>query len=456
MHVRSKCALVLGIALTALTLTSCSDRPTTGLERPGAELAFVLIPPDYVSTIGIQVTGPGIDSALVFNFSISNGVATGTLRLPAGAGRHLVARAFDDTGVETHRGDTTVTLVEGTNPSVSFLLKPLVGGQPLTVTIGSNVVAVNRRDTTIAQGDTVRFTATAVNWRGVAVPADSVTWASSNPAVATVSASGLVTALAAGTANVVASYEGAASHRMLTVRQAGTFASLVFDGVRQYAETPNASDLSFAGNYTLEAWVKLSRYQASHLISKWGLFPNASYVLAIGTDGMLDAGLWKTSYGFDEVKATVALALGTWQHVAVVHASDSLRLYVDGSLVALTTGVGSLASSTCVLAMGRTSEEPASHDWSYFPGAMSDVRVWNVARTSAQIAGSRSVRLTGSEAGLVVYWRLDEGVGDVAQDATGHGHTARLGGAAGADSADPTWSTDGPSFSVSATRSRLR
>jgi hypothetical protein len=36
-------------------------------------------------------------------------------------------------------------------------------------------------------------------------------------------------------------------------------------------------------------------------------------------------------------------------------------------------------------------------------------------------------------------WRLDEGAGQIAGDATGHGNTGQLGSTAGADAADPTW-----------------
>jgi hypothetical protein len=36
-------------------------------------------------------------------------------------------------------------------------------------------------------------------------------------------------------------------------------------------------------------------------------------------------------------------------------------------------------------------------------------------------------------------WTLDEGAGQVAGDATGHGNTGQLGSTAGADAADPTW-----------------
>ena len=53
-----------------------------------------------------------------------------------------------------------------------------------------------------------------------------------------------------------------------------------------------------------------------------------------------------------------------------------------------------------------------------FDGLMDDVRVWNVARTAEEIADNMHKELTGTEPGLVGYWRLN---GDFA-DASGNGN----------------------------------
>jgi hypothetical protein len=54
----------------------------------------------------------------------------------------------------------------------------------------------------------------------------------------------------------------------------------------------------------------------------------------------------------------------------------------------------------------------------FFPGAIDDVRVWQVARSLTQIAGDMDRRLTGFELGLVGYYRFDETRGTVALDMT--------------------------------------
>jgi len=47
-----------------------------------------------------------------------------------------------------------------------------------------------------------------------------------------------------------------------------------------------------------------------------------------------------------------------------------------------------------------------------FDGLIDDVRVWNVERTATEIADNYNKELTGSETGLVGYWKLNSTLGD--------------------------------------------
>ena len=49
---------------------------------------------------------------------------------------------------------------------------------------------------------------------------------------------------------------------------------------------------------------------------------------------------------------------------------------------------------------------------------LSDVRIWSVARTDAEINANKNQRLFGNEAGLAAYWKLNEGTGTSASDST--------------------------------------
>ena len=85
------------------------------------------------------------------------------------------------------------------------------GTLSLTVTAPATApasVSVTAPTTRITVGQTVQATATALDAHGTALTGRTVTWSSSSPAIATVSASGLVTAVAGGTTAINAAVEG--------------------------------------------------------------------------------------------------------------------------------------------------------------------------------------------------------------------------------------------------------
>src|SRR5262249_46052651 len=61
-----------------------------------------------------------------------------------------------------------------------------------------------------------------------------------------------------------------------------------------------------------------------------------------------------------------------------------------------------------------------------FRGDIDEVRIWNFALTQNDILQNMNSLLTGSEAGLVGYWRFDEGNGTTTADRSGHGATGTL------------------------------
>ena len=78
-------------------------------------------------------------------------------------------------------------------------------------------------------------------------------------------------------------------------------------------------------------------------------------------------------------------------------------VFKDGSFLGSATNesvsTGTFNIST-IGALRRTSTDR------FVGGSISDVRIWNVARTPEQIAANYTNRLTGTEPGLVGYWPL--------------------------------------------------
>lgn len=120
-------------------------------------------------------------------------------------------------------------------------------------------------------------------------------------------------------------------------------------------------------------------------------------------------------------------------HLAAVVAADSVRLYVDGvrsaaapwTLGTVYVGTNDVLIGACNFGSGYLRR---------LDGEIDDVRIWDHARTGAEIASSMFCHLSGTEPGLVAYYPFD--ASDLT-DATGHGHTGTVGGTAGSLSFAP-------------------
>lgn len=179
-------------------------------------MLFVNTAGTSVTTVVVDVSATDIPTSLVFNIPVVDGVASGTIEVPAGSHRTIAMRAYDADGVETHSGSTTVNIQPGTNPTITLVMQPLTGDLPLTVSLGSIIVAVTPSSLSLTAGQTGQLSAAITDWNGHAVTG-TVVWATSDPGVATVDATGLVTAVHAGSTHVVATFQGAAGQATITV-----------------------------------------------------------------------------------------------------------------------------------------------------------------------------------------------------------------------------------------------
>ncbi len=206
-----------------------------------------------------------------------------------------------------------------------------------------------------------------------------------------------------------------------------------------YVRVPDNNLLDLTSAWTLEAWVKpddASTGADQDIISKWALASTASYILQIDAIGRVRL---VTNNGVSQSIILSGGTLGdhTWQHVAVTFSNGTVKFYLNGALDKTVNSVRTPLVSTEPVAFGRE----GTFQGGTFTGGIDEIRIWRVVRSKSQIARSMTKRLLGTEAGLVGYWRFDEGSGQVAADATGHGLNGRLGETTGADAWDPTWIT---------------
>jgi hypothetical protein len=214
----------------------------------------------------------------------------------------------------------------------------------------------------------------------------------------------------------------------------GTKGALVFDGVNDYVRVPHHSAMDNMANFTFEAWVKAAPTGPGvrALIEHGGGNP---YLLAVTTNFFMFLD------GILAVQGGPPMLDNIWHHFALTGAGNSVSLYVDGGLVAIGSYSSPLNASNGDLYIGASYGGGPFYD--HWSGAIDDVRIWNVTRTQAQINNSRLYTLTGSELGLVAYYRFDTPGQTVVNSATSTGTTMDgiLGPDGTANAEDPTYTT---------------
>lgn len=109
-----------------------------------------------------------------------------------------------------------------------------------------------------------------------------------------------------------------------------------------------------------------------------------------------------------------AIPMNRWVHVAAVFdaTQSGARLYIDGQFAAGVGGVGARTFGSALLFLGN-------RDGVYsMQGAIDEVRLWGIARTTAAIQADMRRTLVGNEAGLIGLWSFDAGSGTTAADST--------------------------------------
>ena len=209
--------------------------------------------------------------------------------------------------------------------------------------------------------------------------------------------------------------------------------SLDFDGIDDYISLPHDStNIAGASQVTVEAWVKRSSEALMTIFSQWTTTSGPGHV------GLM----WSIQADGDMVVCTNGgscpwesspIPLNAWSHVALVFDSGALDMYIDGS----PSGSFSTGDTTIGSGSDHTRFGAAQYvDWNNFDGSIRDVRVWNTARTPAELSDNMWTPPTGSEPGLAGHWLLGDGSGSLADDNSGNGGDGTIHGA--------SWTEDCP------------
>lgn len=206
--------------------------------------------------------------------------------------------------------------------------------------------------------------------------------------------------------------------------------SLLLNGSSQYATLPGIA-VDPNSDFTIEMWVKLSADGFNSLFSA-KTDGNNYWILIARNDGeglcFQEAVASAVATFICSGVATVSVSDG-WTHIAVTRASNIWNIYKNGVLLKTDDRTASPIT-------GLTTDDQeigALQGAVFFAGNVDEVRVWNDARTAAELLANMYRNLTvGSEPNLVGYWRWE----DTPDDETSNNDATLVGA--------PSYSTDTP------------
>ena len=161
-------------------------------------------------------------------------------------------------------------------------------------------------------------------------------------------------------------------------------------------------DLDVTGNQlTIEALINYTSTSVN-IVSKHTDPSNVNYLFRPGSFEIT------TTNGFaafgGAAAAGVTLVVGETYHLAATYNGQFLRYYVNGCLTGEMPWTGNMVTNNLITAIGQQS----SCQCEQFNGYIDEVRIWNVARTQAQIAQNMlDLPNPTTQAGLLAYYKFE-------------------------------------------------
>lgn len=185
---------------------------------------------------------------------------------------------------------------------------------------------------------------------------------------------------------------------------------LSFDGKDDYIDLGKKPELKIQKNLTLSAWINASKNDKEWIgiISK--VFDTNSTesgygILLDGKSGVYFA-LKVPSKGIQYLSSGAnTLILNQWHHVACTYDGQTMKIYIDGiEKVSQNLPDSSIDyNPDHNLYIGTYKD---NNEFYPYQGKMAEVRIWNKARSEAEIQQDMDHRLTGKEEGLMAYYPL--------------------------------------------------
>ena len=207
---------------------------------------------------------------------------------------------------------------------------------------------------------------------------------------------------------------------------------LQFDGVDDRVDVANNNSLNLVNAITIECWARRAGSGSGDLVYLVNKGLNDQWIVFQNQAGTALSFNIKIGGNLSSHSADFNFADGEWHHIAAVYDGSNKEIWMDGVNYLSAEALGQIETTDEMLNIGgRTADNLRN-----FRGIISEVRIWNYARSESEIKADMSGGLTGTEEGLGGYWKLNEGSGTIAHDSSANDNHGTLYGG-------PVWFTGG-------------
>lgn len=185
--------------------------------------------------------------------------------------------------------------------------------------------------------------------------------------------------------------------------------TLEFNGTDEYIHIPTSSSLN-NNHFSVEFWVQMTDLPGEWkgIIDK-GRDTNSDWYFLSGESGNEQGIVFGIRNGTYHHELQHSWNDGEWHHIVGIYDGTTMELYIDG--VHISSGNATMNVTTNNITIGCR----RNINW-HFKGKLDEIRIWNVKREAEDIRENMNLSFPGNENGLVSYWQMNEGGGNVTVD----------------------------------------
>jgi len=202
---------------------------------------------------------------------------------------------------------------------------------------------------------------------------------------------------------------------------------LEFNGTDQYINCGNNSSLQITGSsFTIETWIYPTNFKTAvweNSIVDHHFVGYVGYGMQFGGNGQFDFDFGDGNSWHNLTSPENALQLNRWQHIAGVYDGSSIKLYVNGNLIAEKTDTASMVPNTSTdlyLCEGNT------FSGRFFTGKLDEIRIWKSGKTQAEIQQSMADEISTSDTNLVLYYKFSNFSNNIETDISANSNNGTL------------------------------